>query len=209
MKLGSAIVALGLTAVLGACGSSNAVSDEITVDRAFTLLDRANGESLPAAVNIFTPTATMSGYGGVVTSEDDFFGGNMSMIANFDESTISGSATNIASYELTGCDSFVIVGDCSGELTERLGGSLALVGDITDSSFAGFLDGDLNGTWEEEGESGTYIARVELSVNGDFREDSKGLFARAVLEGDAGIFLDGDDTSSDGFGLEGIFVVAE
>ena len=201
-------------AIEDAIDASEDPINTISFEELVALEDRAE-----SAQNKFHPedlvgTATMSG-GMYITipQETNYTLGNMNMVADFTNSEISGAATELKNYNISGeCSE---IQDCDIELLVSLDGELVLDGVINGPDFTGTLNGELTASEEvtegEETFTVTGVADVNLNVSGGFFVDDAGLMAVAEFEGDASMdtFIDGelDETVVDT--LIGGFIVAE
>jgi hypothetical protein len=159
-------------------------------------------------------TATMSG--GMYLSipqETNYTVGNMNMVADFTNSEISGAATELKDYNISG--ECVDINDCNIELAVSFDGELVLDGVINGTLLTGTLNGELTASEEvTEGEETfmvTGVADVNLNVSGGFLADDAGLMAAAEFEGDASLdtFIDGEFEETSVDTLTGGFIVAE
>jgi hypothetical protein len=183
-----------------------------------TTIDTTDLDTLPA-------TATMTGVIGARFRDSgpegdgtDFgFAGEMSMVANFTDETVTGSTSNLGVYEYsTDCPSGP---SCETTRLSSLDGDLTLTnGSIGDNGsgkvgFDGVLRGLVNGDFPLGDEDYAFSAAVELGIEeGEFREDEDGrLFAAAGLQGGASIFYQDEAGNLDEIGvpLEGYMIVAE
>lgn len=203
--------AIGVTAVLSGCIGN---SDSALFDEGLTLVSRAVDAEYADAETL-SGTATMSGVmQAYVGDAEEVILGEMNMVADFDNLEITGSATDLGLYEVSGsfdsnneCEAGA---SCSAERVQSLGGSLELTGDIDGNSFDGDLAGDITGDYNDEGVSGTFVGDVQMEVDGNFLEDDAGLMAAAELFGSVDLDVTtGDGTFSDTQDLDGMFVVAE
>ena len=201
-------------AIEDAIDASEDPINTISFEELVALEDRAE-----SAQNKFHPedlvgTATMSG-GMYITipQETNYTLGNMNMVADFTNSEISGAATELKDYNISGdCEEIT---DCNIELAVSFDGELVLDGVINGPDFTGTLNGELTASEEvtegEETFTVTGVADVNLNVSGGFFVDDAGLMAVAEFEGDASMdtFIDGelDETVVDT--LIGGFIVAE
>jgi hypothetical protein len=204
MKILKVAVALGLATSLSGCLSDDNTDVDV-VSMARTLLTEVDADgvaSLAFADIDPSSTATMTGVIGARFSEsgpvgdgtDVGFAGEMSMVANFTDSTVTGSTSNLGVYEYSsGC---LELGEC--EDTTKLS---SLDGDLTltnglivdndgDAGFEGELQGLVNGDFPLGDEDYAFSAAVLLDiVEGQFGEDEDGrLFAAAGLDGDTTFF---------------------
>ena len=208
--------ALVLLASLAACIEGTDQIDTISAEEFGALITRS-GNLSAADPEDLVGEATMSGgiLFGVPSNEEEFSAtiGNMNMVADFTNSEISGAATELKDYVISGeCED---INDCDIELVISFDGELVLDSVINGSLFTGTLNGELTASEEvTEGEETfmvTGVADVNLDVSGRFLADDAGLMAQALLGGDASMetFIDGEleETSVDTFA--GWFYAAE
>ena len=201
MKILKVAVALGLATSLSGCLSD---SDDVnTIASANSLLERqAEATKITDSADL-SGTATMTGFvsaeitsNQVAIDERQVFAGNMSLVADFENSDITGTTSNLGLYKLTE-DETCAQTICDGEKLSDLEGDLALTGDINGATFTGFLSGAVEGQYSDEDLSGEYSAGIELGVNdGAFFEDADGLLATADLSGDVDYILVDDESGN-------------
>ena len=228
MKILKVAVALGLATSLSGCLSDDNTDVDV-VSMASTLLTEVNAEGVaPLAFAEIDPssTATMTGvigarFSGSAPADGSTgmgFGGQLSMVADFGEETVSGSTSNLGLYEYSsGC----LTGkECETTRLSSLDGDLTLVGDITSkgSGLAGF-DASLNGLVSGDVTLGeddyAFSAAVDLETNGDetgglFLQDEDGrLFAQSGLKGGAYAVFEDENGNANTFDvpLEGYMIV--
>ena len=201
-------------AIEDAIDASEDPINTISFEELVALEDRAE-----SAQNKFHPedlvgTATMSG-GMYITipQETNYTLGNMNMVADFTNSEISGAATELKNYNISGeCSE---IQDCDIELLVSLDGELVLDGVINGPNFTGTLNGELTASEEvtkgEETFTATSVADIEMGVAGSFLIDDAGLMAGADLVGDASVdySVDGDFIDTNVLAVQGLFLVAE
>ena len=201
-------------AIEDAIDASEDPINTISFEELVALEDRAESAQNKLHPEDLVGTATMSG-GMYITipQETNYTLGNMNMVADFTNSEISGAATELKNYNISGeCSE---IQDCDIELLVSLDGELVLDGVINGPDFTGTLNGELTASEEvtegEETFTVTGVADVNLNVSGGFFVDDAGLMAVAEFEGDASMdtFIDGelDETVVDT--LIGGFIVAE
>jgi hypothetical protein len=226
MKILKVAVALGLATSLSGCLSDDNTDVDV-VSMARTLLTDAEGVAPLAFADIdSSSTATMTGvigarFAGSAPADGSTgmgFGGQLSMVADFVESTVSGSTSNLGVYEYSsGC---LTDGECETTRLSSLDGDLTLAGVITSkgSGLAGF-DASLNGLVSGDVTLGeddyAFSAAVDLDTNDDetgglFLEDEDGrLFAQSGLNGNAAAVFEDENGNANTFnqGLEGYMIV--
>ena len=228
MKILKVAVALGLATSLSGCLSDDNTDVDV-VSMARTLLTEVNAEGVAplAFADIdLSSTATMTGVIGArfVDSAPEGestglgFGGQLSMEADFGESTVSGSTSNLGVYEYSsGC---LTGGECETTRLSSLDGDLTLDGDITSkgSGLAGFdaaLNGLVGGDVTLGEDDYAFSAAVDLVTNDDqtgglFLQDEDGrLFARSGLKGGAYAVFEDENGNANPFNvaLEGYMIV--
>ena len=202
-------------AIEDAIDASEDPINTISFDELVALDSRAEAEAAAIAdPEDLVGTATMSG--GMYLSipqETNYTVGNMNMVADFTNSEISGAATELKDYVISGeCED---INDCDIELVVSFDGELVLDGVIDGSLLTGTLNGELTASEEvTEGEETfmvTGVADVNLDVEGVFLADDAGLMAAAEFEGDASLdtFIDGEFEETSVDTLTGGFIVAE
>jgi hypothetical protein len=228
MKILKVAVALGLATSLSGCLSDDN-TDVDAVSMARTLLTEVDADGVKTfQLNQIDPssTATMTGvigarFSGSAPADGSTgmgFGGQLSMVADFGEETVSGSTSNLGLYEYSsGC----LTGkECETTRLSSLDGDLTLVGDITSkgSGLAGF-DATLNGLVSGDVTLGeddyAYAAAVNLYTNNDetgglFLQDEDGrLFAQSGLNGSVDAVYEDENGNASTFneGLEGYMIV--
>ena len=216
MKILKVAVALGLATSLSGCLSDES-SDFDFVDETFSLIERAEGgtELLTADIASLPSTATMTGVIGVLAPENRAFLGQMSVEADFDDSTMTGSTSDLGLWEYTG--DCVSRETCEATKLSSLSGGLTLDADITDTggsaTFTGGLNGVVDGDYSDDYVDGTYSAVINLDVvDGMFRQDADDLLmAGSDLTGTVDyVFTDEDGTGyAGGADLDGAMIVAE
>ena len=227
-KSGALVLLAGLAACSGGTDSTKIIKEAIqdaidasedpintiSFEELVALEDRAESAQNKLHPEDLVGTATMSG-GMYITipQETNYTLGNMNMVADFTNSEISGAATELKDYNISGdCEEIT---DCNIELAVSFDGELVLDGVINGPDFTGTLNGELTASEEvtegEETFTVTGVADVNLNVSGGFFVDDAGLMAVAEFEGDASMdtFIDGelDETVVDT--LIGGFIVAE
>ena len=210
--------ALVLFASLAACIEGTDQIDTVSIEELAALQSRAKSvqNKLPEDL---VGTATMSGGmylgGWGEEQENEIFVtvGNMNMVADFTNSEISGAATELKNYNISGeCSE---IQDCDIELLVSLDGELVLDGVINGPNFTGTLNGELTASEEvtngEETFTATSVADIEMDVAGSFLIDDAGLMAGADLVGDASVdySVDGDFIDTNVLAVQGLFLVAE
>jgi hypothetical protein len=226
MKILKVAVALGLATSLSGCLSDDNTDVDV-VSMASTLLEQGAEATTIDITDLDTlpATATMTGVIGARFRDsgpegdgtDVGFAGQMSMVANFTDATVTGSTSNLGVYEYsTDCPSGP---SCETTRLSSLDGDLTLtnglIGDNTsgDFGFTGVLRGLVNGDFPLGDEDYAFSASVVLGIEeGEFREDEDGrLFAAAGLDGGASIFYQDEAGNLDEIGvpLEGYMIVAE
>ena len=171
---------------LSACGSTASGFDP---DIAETLANRADLAPLAEPADL-AGVATMAGFIAMEIDNPSVEGtvlGNMDVVADFDKTSISGTASDLGEYSsLAGC---VIGSDCSYNRLQSIEGELSLVGTISGANFDGStLTGQLTYTDQNSPSGNLLNADLNLSVtNSDFYADDEGLLASAVLSGTADI----------------------
>jgi len=210
--------ALVLFASLAACIEGTDQIDTVSIEELAALQSRAKSvqNKLPEDL---VGTATMSGgmylgeWGEEQENEIFVTVGNMNMVADFTNSEISGAATELKNYNISGeCSE---IQDCDIELLVSLDGELVLDGVINGPNFTGTLNGELTASEEvtngEETFTATSVADIEMDVAGSFLIDDAGLMAGADLLGDASVdySVDGEIIDTNVLTFEGLFIVAE
>jgi hypothetical protein len=221
MKILKVAVARGLATSLSGCLSDES-SDFDFVDETFSLIERAEGgaELVTADIDSLPSTATMTGVIGVLAPENRAFLGQMSVEADFDDSTMTGSTSDLGLWEYTG--DCVSRETCEATKLSSLDGGLTLDAVIGDSNgdgsgnaiFSGGLNGVVDGDYSDDYVDGTYSAVINLDVvDGMFYQDADGLLmAGSNLTGTVDyVFTDEDGTGYSGGadGLAGAMIVAE
>ena len=151
--------------------------------------------------------------GGIVLGDPDdeasIAMGNMNMVADFTNSEISGAATELKNYVLSG--ECLTIETCDMDAAAEWNGELVLDGVIEGSGFTGTLDGELTASEVTEGVTATAVADVNLDVEGGFGVDDAGLMAGAFLMGGASVdySVDGELEATVVDTLVGGFYVAE
>ena len=210
--------ALVLFASLAACIEGTDQIDTVSIEELAALQSRAKSvqNKLPEDL---VGTATMSGgmylgeWGEEQENEIFVTVGNMNMVADFTNSEISGAATELKNYNISGeCSE---IQDCDIELLVSLDGELVLDGVINGPNFTGTLNGELTASEEvtngEETFTATSVADIEMDVAGSFLIDDAGLMAGADLVGDASVdySVDGEFIDTNVLTFQGLFFVAE
>ena len=211
--------ALVLFASLAACIEGTDQIDTISIEEFATLQSRAVAAQNKLHPEDLMGTATMSGgiYLGESGEEQEnetfVTVGNMNMVADFTNSEISGAATELKNYNISGeCSE---IQDCDIELLVSLDGELVLDGVINGPNFTGMLNGELTASEEvtngEETFTATSVADIEMDVAGSFLIDDAGLMAGADLVGDASVdySVDGEFIDTNVLTFQGLFLVAE
>ena len=210
--------ALVLFASLAACIEGTDQIDTISIEELDALQSRAKSAQNKLPEDL-VGTATMSGgmylgeWGEEQENEIFVTVGNMNMVADFTNSEISGAATELKNYNISGeCSE---IQDCDIELLVSLDGELVLDGVINGPNFTGTLNGELTASEEvtngEETFTATSVADIEMDVAGSFLIDDAGLMAGADLVGDASVdySVDGDFIDTNVLTVQGLFLVAE
>lgn len=208
------IACLVSVTALAACSTSNTESVVFDSADALALSNRASAATDATEADL-PSSATMSGY--IVASIDDgeadeVFAGTMDVTADFETGDMSGTASDLASYELEGvCET--IGDDCAATLLGEFDGELALDATITGVEFAGDLTGTVTNDFEDD-LRGTLASSidVDLEVDGAFGTDAGGLLAAANIEGSADQTLtdaEGAFVEEISYDIDGAFLVAE
>lgn len=231
MEIKKYVGAVVLMSIVGACSSNDAADADVDVDAFASLAERA--AAAVTAENFADPeslsgSATMSGnmlvggQGSFETfGEADVLIGNMNVVANFEESTLTGDVTDFGAYTISGFEGTAIEQcitgtQCSSEQTESFAGSLDVDATISGNEIVGpdGLTGVLFGdVFDEETNEviGTAEYDVFADISGGFLEDDQGLLAVGNVVGDVQIVETIDGIDSDPFVSDvfGGFVVAE
>lgn len=199
MRLYISIPALVAAGLLSACAS-----DPISqLEGGVAFLETLEGESTTIAVEDLPDSATMNGYLAANYSDRPFvYLGDATAEFNFQNNTLSGSATNFNEYDL----SDVSEGESmlTAEKTRALDGSVTIFGSIDGTNFEYLAGGQLTAEVEE---IGTLTANVSGGGNGAiFSLDDK-LTATAVGEGD--VDLIGEDGYVGEFGIQTVLGLQE
>ena len=191
MKTLSTFALLGVAALsLAACGSSG-TSDLAQFDDEQALFDAIdNGELAEVDTSTRTGTATLNGAVGVDVSNEEQeveVVGNLTITADFDADTATGTASDFGAYD--GDGNLLDGGD--------LGGSM----DVTNGAISGTdFTADLDGTLVSEGDDFTF----DLTMDGGFYDNDGDL---AVAGEVTGTMLDVvEDVTDD---VDGGFVATE
>ncbi len=227
MKILKVAVALGLATSLSGCLSEDNTDVDV-VSMARTLLTEVNDEGVaPLAFADIDPssTATMTGVIGArflesaPEGEDTGlgFGGQLSMVADFGEETVSGSTSNLGVYGYSsGC---LTEGECETTRLSSLDGDLTLVGAITSKDSVAGFDATLNGLVSGDvtlfEDDYAFSAAVNLDTNDDetgglFLQDEDGrLFAQSGLTGGTVAVIEDENGNAFPFmqDLEGYMIV--
>ena len=204
MKILKVAVALGLATSLSGCLSDDVVDDGIDTAAALSLVERVNADTGGFADPDTLPaSATMTGVIAVEIDSDSFglgFMGDMTVVADFKNSVMTGTATNIGLYEYgSTCTT-----DCEAVYVNALDGELVMSNGVigTDSGFSAALAGTVSGPYSDDDGGTDMVAVISLTtVDGaGFFRDSEGLFAAAELTGTA------DATWTDAEGNETTFI---
>ena len=187
---------MSLSACIGS-GNGEDPFDPWTTEEIKALNSRAAAAVEPTEA--LSGTATMSGVialdvESAITDGDTLVLGDMDVTADFDQSEITGSATNLAFYTHV----YTHVGEIEvGEVTRRLTGQLDLDGTITDTNFLGDLDGNLSANYSVTAEGVEWdvnvAGAVDTEVVGEFLSGDAGLAVQAVVSG--GVVFSGTQTA--------------
>ncbi|KEJ90311.1 hypothetical protein [Sulfitobacter donghicola] len=196
---------------LSACSSSLGGGGSDEFDAAQILISRSAAADAAAVEDLPSEASLSGGIELNVTGQEEAVLGSMNVEADFANSTVTGSASNLGLYEISGsfgANRECLAGaSCSAELVGELDGALDLSGSITGNTFDGTLAGDLSGSNAE----GSVESEVDLNVDGRFLSDSEGLIASADLDGSSTntITPTGGIGETETAGTSGVFVVAE
>jgi hypothetical protein len=250
MKILKVAVALGLATSLSGCLSEDDNTDVDVVSMASTLFDQAAFASPVQFYDIDqSSTATMTGVIGARFADMDpiyppmgtpvqgrameeppqmGFAGQLSMEADFENRTVSGSTSNLGLYEYSsGC---LYGEECQTTRLSSLDGDLTLTGTIKEvrpviwassdavrpqgiAVFYASLSGEVEGDITLEGNDYAYTANVSLEtgeVGGEFLQNMDGRsFARSGLNGSVNAVYEDENgmTGEYGGGLEGYMLV--
>jgi hypothetical protein len=197
MKLYVSIPALVAAGLLSACADS--IIPISQVDGGIAFLESLDGEQSPVTADDLPDNATMNGYlaasenystmGEVIT----VYLGDATADFNFENNTLSGSATNFNEYEVSEGEE-----ELTTEQGRALDGSMAIIGGIDDTSFYYSANGQLTSEVED---LGTVTANVFLNGSGGiFSLDDK---LTATGTGSGSVELTSSETGSlGGFDLD-------
>lgn len=184
---------------LSACASSNNGGGDNAA--AFIAKVEAIGADFDNVVEVsvddLPDSAELSGYLAIAMSfegeSDGALIGEASATANFITGEFTdGTVTNFAAYDTEGDCTTAGSSDCSATLLgDTVEGALTLTGSITDTSFDFAVDGELTGTFEEEGESTDFVAVVDIDGTGTFGTIDDNLVALGTGDGDVATFEGG------------------
>lgn len=159
-------------------------------------------EDLPAS-------ATMTGVMAArISGEDETMVGNMTVEADFENSTLAGGVDDLGLYEVYGDYGVnnVCLSDCGADLVGELDGTLALSGTISGTSLDGTLTGDLTGSNDE----GDLAATVALDLDGTVSQVDDGLIAAGGVTGTSvNTYTTADGELTEETNLFGDYVVSE
>jgi hypothetical protein len=152
----------------------------------------------------------MSGIIGVSfeNEDDEMVLGDMNVTAKFDTSEMTGTATNLGVYDVTGTEERVE----DAVLIQSLDGELSLVATISGVTFTGNMDGTIAGDYAFEDQVFPFVVDVDVAVNGGFSQDVDGLLMAGADVSGTGVLT--VTTTDDGEfeqtpGIDGEFLVGE